>query len=107
MKLNEADARLIERLKARQESWPALRWAALSIGTLMIGACVYLLQGIWVTMSYDYILLILCVLVAPALGMVLFLGVAAVLYVLVFWNGRPVNKLLFRLLDEAESSRSS
>jgi hypothetical protein len=58
-------------------------------------------------MSYDYILLMLCTFVAPALGIVLFLGVAAVLYVFVFWNGRPMNKLLLRLADEVEPGESS
>jgi hypothetical protein len=105
MNLNEADAKLIQRLKIRKESWPLVRWAAISIGSLMIGACVFLFQRIWVTVSYDYILLMLCVLVAPALGIVLFLAVAAVIYVFAFWNGRPNDKLLLRLVDDVEPQR--
>jgi|SRR5690349_20667970 H+/Cl- antiporter ClcA len=107
MNLNEADARLIQRLKMRQKSWPLVRWAALAIGSLMIGACVFLFQGIWITMSYDYILLTLCTSVAPALGIALFVGAAAVSYVFAFWNGRPNDKLLLRLADEVEARRSS
>src|SRR5678815_1136865 len=107
MNLNETEARIIQRLTIRQESWPIVRWAALSFGFLMLGGCIFLFQGIWVTISYDYILLMLCVLVAPALGIFFFLAVAAVLYVFAFWNGRPNDKLLLRLIAEAESGRSS
>jgi hypothetical protein len=107
MNLNEADARLIQRLKVRQESWPSVRWTALSIGSLMIGACAFLFERIWVTISYDYLLLMLCVWVAPALGVLLFLGLAAILYVFLFWNGRPNDKLLLQLVDEVKSRGGS
>jgi apolipoprotein N-acyltransferase len=107
MNLNESDARLIQRLRRREESRRSTRWAALFVGSMMIGACAFLFQRIWVTISYDYILLMLCVLVAPALGVAFFLAVAAVIYVFLFWNGRPSDKLLLRLVDEVEPGGST
>jgi hypothetical protein len=107
MEFSEADRNVIQRLRTSQRSWRLARWAALFVGALMIGASVFLFQGIWSTVAYDQILLLLCVLVAPALGIVLFLGLAAVLYVFLFWNGRPNDKLLLRLVDEVESRGSS
>jgi hypothetical protein len=103
--MNESDAAIIQRLRRRKKSWLSVRWAALFVGLLMIAGSAFFFQRIWSTVAYDQILIILCVLVAPASGIVLFVGLAAVLYVLAFWNGRPPNKLLLRLADEIECQK--
>lgn len=106
MKYNEADIMMIQRLKSREQSWKMARWAALFLGISMIGGSVFLFQRIWSTMAYDHILLAICVWVAPALGIVLFIGLGCVLYVFRFWNGPRINKLLLRLADEVEARES-
>jgi hypothetical protein len=103
MKLNESDARIIQHLRRSEESWIFARWAALFVGTLVLCGSALTFQRIWNTVAYDQILIILCVLVAPASGVVLFVALAAILYVFAFWSGRPTNKLLLRLADEVES----
>jgi ABC-type multidrug transport system permease subunit len=100
MKLNGADATIIQHLRKREQSWLLARWAALLIGLLMLCGSLFMFQQIWSTVAYDQLLLILCVWVAPASGIVLFIGATAILYVLAFWKGRPTNKLLLRLADE-------
>src|SRR5437868_2615994 len=102
MKLSEADARTIQRSRKTEESWLWTRWAVLSVGVLMLSGSIFMFGRIWSTVAYDQILLILCVLVAPASGIVLFVGLVAIVYVLLFWNGRPTNKLLLRLVDHIE-----
>ena len=106
MKYNEAEIMMIQRLRRREQSWKMARWAALSLGILMTGGSVFLFQRIWSTMDYDHILLAICVWVAPASGIVLFIGLAGISYAFRFWNGRPMNKLLLRLADEAEARES-
>jgi hypothetical protein len=105
MKLSEADAGTIQRSRKQEESWLCTRWAVLSIGALMLSGSIFMFERIWSTVAYDQILLILCVLVAPASGIVLFVGFAAILYVFLFWNGRPTNKLLLRLVDQIEQGK--
>jgi ABC-type protease/lipase transport system fused ATPase/permease subunit len=103
MKLSEADMKVIQRLGRNEETWVSARWAALLIGLLMLSGSAFMFQRIWSTVDYDQILIMLCLFVAPASGIVLFVGVAALLYVFAFWNGRATNKLLLRLADEVES----
>src|SRR5215470_8938336 len=103
MKLNESDAAIIQHLRRREESWIFARWAALFVGMLILCGSLLTFQRIWDTVAYDKILIILCVLVAPASGIVLFVAFATILNVFAFWNGRPTRKLLLRLADEVES----
>jgi len=105
MKLNESDAAIIQHLRRREESWILTRWATLFVGILMLCGSAFTFERIWSTVAYDQILIILCVLVAPASAIVLFIALAAILYVLAFWNGRPTNKLWLRLADEIESQK--
>jgi hypothetical protein len=99
MKLSEADMNVIQRLGKNEETWVSARWAALLIGLLMLFGSAFMFQRIWSTVDYDQILIMLCLFVAPASGIVLFVGVAALLYVFAFWNGRATNKLLLRLAE--------
>ncbi len=105
MKLSEADTQVIRRLGKNEESWPLARWAALFVGLVMIAGSIFFFQRIWSTVAPDQILIILCVVIAPLSGIALFVGLAAILYVYAFWNGRPINQLLLRLADEGESRR--
>jgi hypothetical protein len=102
MRLNEADSAIIQRLRTREESWHLARWAALLIGLLMFCGSVFMFRQIWSTVAYDQLLLMVCVLIAPASAIVLFVGLAAILYVFAFWKGRPTVKLLLRLTDEIQ-----
>jgi len=103
MKLSEADMKVIQRLGKNEETWVSARWAALLIGLAMLFGSAFMFHEIWNTVAFDHLLLILCLLVAPFTGIAFFIGVAALLYVFAFWNGRPINKLLLRLADEVES----
>jgi len=103
MKLNEGESKVIQRLRKTEESWWLYRWVALVVGFLLFAGSLFVFERIWSTVQPDQILILLCLLVAPVSGIVLSLGVIAVLYAFAFWNGRPVNKLLLRLAGEAES----
>jgi hypothetical protein len=103
MKLNVADARMIQRLKRREHSWRSARWAVLSIGIVMLCGSAFMFQRIWSTVAYDQLLLVLCVLISPVSGVVLFVSLAFILYVFALWNGRPIDKLLVKLANEVES----
>jgi len=103
MKLSEADVKVIQRLGRNEETWVSARWAALLIGLAMLFGSAFMFHEIWNTVAFDHLLLILCLLVAPFTGIAFFIGVAALLYVFAFWNGRATNKLLLRLADEVES----
>ena len=103
MKLSEVDMKVIQRLGKNEETWVSARWAALLIGLAMLFGSAFMFHEIWNTVAFDHLLLILCLLVAPFTGIAFFIGVAALLYVFAFWNGRPINKLLLRLADEVES----
>ena len=78
------------------------RWAALLIGLLMLSGSVFMFHQIWSTVAYDQLLLMVCVLIAPVSGIVLFVGLASILYVFAFWKGRPTDKLLLKLTDEIQ-----
>jgi hypothetical protein len=103
MKLSEAEWKVIHRLRKNEESWIAARWFALFVGVVMLFGSAFMFQQIWSTVASDKILIVLCLLVAPLSGVALFVGLAAVLNVFAFWNGRPTDKLLLRLAEEVES----
>jgi hypothetical protein len=104
--LSDAETKLIERLRANQRQWFRIRWWSIIISSLVFAGSIFMFQRIWSTVAYDQILIMLCLFVAPVSGIALFVGLTAFLYVLAFWNGRLINKLLLRLADEVESSRT-
>jgi hypothetical protein len=105
LQLSDAETKLIQRLRANERQWFRIRWWSIIISSFVFAGSIFMFQRIWSTVAYDQILIILCIFVAPASGIVLFVGLVAFLYVLAFWNGRPINKLLLRLADEVESRR--
>lgn len=105
MKLTEADANLIQRLRGKERSWRNNRWAILSLSGLIFGGSIFMFDRIWSTVAPDQILIMLCILVAPACGIALAAAVAGSIYAALFWRGSPVRKLLLKLADEAESQR--
>ena len=84
MKLSEADMKMIQRLGRNEETWVSARWAALLIGLLMLFGSAFMFQRIWSTVDYDQILIMIYLFVAPTSNIVLFVGLAAFLYVLAF-----------------------
>jgi uncharacterized membrane protein YgdD (TMEM256/DUF423 family) len=107
MNLNNADAMMIRRLKRMEESWKLARWAAIFVGLLMFSGSAFMFRQIWGTVASDRILVLLCLFIAPTSGIAFIAGLAVISYVFAFWNGRPMNKLLLRLVDEVESCGSS
>jgi len=101
MKLNEADAKLVQRLRAEEDSWFWARCVALLVGFLMFAGSAFMFQQIWSSVAPDEILIVICILAAPVSGVILFIGLAVVAYAFVFWNGQPVRILLSRLSDES------
>jgi hypothetical protein len=100
MKLSKDDLKLIRRFGKTEQSWFWLRWVTLIMGLLMIAASLFLFQRIWDTVAPDQILIIVCILVAPVSGILLLVSLAAVLYALVSWKGRPTESLLLKLAKE-------
>jgi hypothetical protein len=68
----------------------------------MLCGSVFMFHQIWSSVAYDQLLLMVCVLIAPVSGIVLFVGLATILYVFAFWKGRPTHKLLLKLNDEIQ-----
>lgn len=100
MKLSKQDLRLLHRVRKTEEFWLSLRWVALIVGIAASAAALFLFQRIWVTVAADQILIIVCILAAPASGILLFLSLSAILYTFAGWKGRPTEKLLLKLAKE-------
>jgi hypothetical protein len=106
LRLSDAETKLIQRLKANERQWFRIRWWSIFISSLVFAGSIVMFQRIWSTVASDQILMMLCLFVAPVSGIVLFVSLTAFLYVLAFWNGRPINKLLLRLAEKVESNRT-
>lgn len=106
MKLSMDDLRLIQRLRKIEESWLWLRWIALLIGVGMSATAIFLFQRIWEAVAPDQILIIICIFGAPISGILLFVSLAAALYAILCWKGRPTERLLVKLAKELDLAQS-
>src|SRR5882724_3235834 len=76
LELSDVKVSLVQRLRVSEQARRRVRCAILIVGSLMFAGSIIMFERIWSTVAYDQILLALCVLVAPALGIVLFVGLA-------------------------------
>jgi len=105
MELSEAEAKLVRQIRAHEKTWQWARWFAVLGGLLIIGGAAFVFQRLWSTLTPDKLLLLLCLFVAPVCGVFLFLGAVTIGYTLASWKGRPVLKLLLRLIEECRTAR--
>jgi|ERR1051325_2618570 hypothetical protein len=103
MKLTEAEATLIHRLRAKEQSWRSNRWAVFVLSLLLFGCSILMFERIWSTVAPDEILIMLCIVVAPMCGIAVAGAIAGIVYALVFWRGCPARTLLLILADRPES----
>ena len=99
MKFTEAELKLVRRLKERERTWRWARWVFLLLGLLMIASSSVFFISVWKELRQEQLLQMLVAVVAPVCCLFLLVGVMCVGYGLFFWRGRPMTKLLFRLME--------
>src|ERR1043165_5779381 len=97
MQLSDAEMKLIQRFRTKRHDWRRIRWVVVILSLLVFAGSLFTFIRIWDTVGPDQILILLCLIVAPAAGIVLAASIGGMMYALVFWNGCPVRKLVLKL----------
>src|SRR5262245_32520714 len=103
MTLTDAELELVRRIERREETWQWGRWVVLLLGLLMVGLASFFLGALWLELRQEHLVVMLVTVMAPVCALFLFGGGLCILYVVRFWKGRAVDRLLLRLMPETYS----